>query len=251
MHRGVAMDSQYYLGCSGFYYPHWIARFYPPKLDKSQWLPFYAQAFNTLEVNNTFYRYPTEKLLAGWYQKTPPDFRFTLKANRAITHTRKFHNTTQLTETFYKLVHLLNEKLLAVLFQLPPFMHKNLALLEEIAAQIDETLLNVLEFRHKSWWDREVYDFLERHGLVFCSVSASELPEELVALGGAVYVRFHGKDGMYQGDYPDSDLADWAQKIRAQTPSRVLCYFNNDLNAYAPKNCLTLKELLENKKVEA
>ncbi|MCW4030432.1 MAG: DUF72 domain-containing protein [Candidatus Bathyarchaeota archaeon] len=247
MHEGAAMNSQYYLGCSGFYYPLWIGRFYPPKLKKTQWLPYYAQFFNTLEVNNTFYRYPTEKLLAGWNQNPPPDFRFTLKANRAITHTRKFHNTTQLTETFYKLAHLLGEKLLAVLFQLPPFMHKNMALLDEIAAQMDSKVLNVLEFRHKSWWDHEVYDFLARRGLVFCSVFAPELPEALVASGGVVYVRFHGKNGLYHGDYPEAELADWAQKIRDQTPSRVLCYFNNDINAYAPKNCQTLKKLLENK----
>jgi uncharacterized protein YecE (DUF72 family) len=245
---GRYLQSQFYLGCSGFYYTHWRGRFYPPALAKTKWLPYYAQVFNTLEVNNTFYRYPTEKLLLGWKQKTPPDFRFTLKANRAITHTRKFHNTAQLTENFYKLAHLLGEKLLAVLFQLPPFVHKNMALLDAVVAQMDPDVFNVLEFRHSSWWDPEVYAFMDRHGLVFCSVSASELPETLVSTDGAVYVRFHGKNGMYQGDYPDGALESWAQQIQTQNVPRVLCYFNNDLNAYAPKNCLTLKQLLKTKR---
>ena len=110
------MATEFYLGCSGFYYNHWRGRFYPQDLAKAKWLGFYAGQFNTLEVNNTFYRYPTEKLLLGWKQKTPTNFRFTLKANRAITHTRKFHNTAQLTDNFYKLAHLLEEKLLCVLF---------------------------------------------------------------------------------------------------------------------------------------
>jgi uncharacterized protein YecE (DUF72 family) len=116
--------TEYFLGCSGFYYNHWRGRFYPEKLPKTKWLQHYSERFNTLEVNNTFYRYPTEKLLNGWYQKTPENFRFTLKANRAITHTRKFHNTEQLTVTFYKLAALLQEKLLCVLFQLPPLCIK-------------------------------------------------------------------------------------------------------------------------------
>lgn len=129
------MKTEYYLGCSGFYYDHWRGRFYPEKLAKTKWLQYYSEHFNTLEVNNTFYRYPTEKLLKGWYQKTPENFHFTLKANRAITHTRKFHNTEQLTLNFYNLAFLLREKLLCVLFQLPPFVHKNMELLEKITAR--------------------------------------------------------------------------------------------------------------------
>jgi uncharacterized protein YecE (DUF72 family) len=237
--------TKYFLGCSGFYYNHWRGRFYPEKLAKTKWLEYYADYFNTLEVNNTFYRYPTEKLLNGWYQKTPSNFRFTLKANRAITHTRKFHSTEELTATFYKLAFLLQEKLLCILFQMPPFIHKNMQLLKKIAFQMDPKVTNVLEFRHKSWWDNEVYNFLEQEGLVFCSVSASELPDLLVKTAPTVYVRFHGLDGMYQGNYTDAELRMWVEKIKQQNAEYVFCYFNNDINAYAVKNCLTLKHLLE------
>ena len=236
------MKTEYLLGCSGFYYNHWKGPFYPEKLAKAKWLQYYAQNFNTLEVNNTFYRFPSEKMLKAWYQKTPENFRFTLKANRAITHSRKFHNTEQLLANFYKLAYLLQEKLLCVLFQLPPFVHKNLELLETIVDQVDFKITNVVEFRHESWWDSEVYDFMKKKGLVFCAVSASELPETLVKTGSAIYIRFHGKDGWYHHFYPEKELKEWADKIRRQNAQRVFCYFNNDVNANAVKNCLTAQK---------
>jgi uncharacterized protein YecE (DUF72 family) len=234
----------YFLGCSGFYYNHWKGLFYPDKLSKTQWLQYYTTKFNTVEVNSTFYRFPTEKLLQGWYNKTPADFKFTVKANRLITHTHKFHNTQETTSRFYQTTKTLKEKLACVLFQLPPFVHKNIELLQTIADQMDFEVVNVLEFRHESWWCSEVYDFLRQKGLVFCSVSSSDLPEDLIKTANAVYVRFHGKNGWYQGDYPEKALQEWAQKIQSAEAKQVYCYFNNDINAYAPKNCATLKNLL-------
>jgi uncharacterized protein YecE (DUF72 family) len=239
---GIPLDC--FLGCSGFYYNHWRGIFYPEKLPKTQWLNFYTRQFNTVEINATFYRFPTEQLLQGWYNKTPGDFRFTVKANRLITHTRKFHNSQDTTKRFYQTLSVLKEKLACVLFQLPPFMQKNLSLLKTIADQMNPQVVNVLEFRHESWWNSEVYDFMRETGLVFCCVSSSELPEDLVKTCDTVYVRFHGKNGMYFGDYPDAELQTWAQKIRKADPKQVYCYFNNDVNAYAPKNSLTLKKLL-------
>jgi uncharacterized protein YecE (DUF72 family) len=104
--------------------------------------------------------------------------------------------------------------------------------------------MNVLEFRHESWWDKEVYDFLRRHDIVFCSVSASELPEDLINTGTVLYLRFHGKDGWYKHNYPNEQLQLWAQRIQQKNALKVLCYFNNDFNANAPRNCLTLKKML-------
>ncbi len=238
------MKPEYYLGCSGFYYNHWKSRFYPEKLAKTKWLQYYAEHFNTLEVNSTFYRFPSESMLEGWYKKTPENFKFTLKANRVITHRRKFHDTEQYTANFYSLAHLLAEKLLCVLFQLPPFVHKNMEILHKIVSQADPKVVNAVEFRHESWWDSEVYELMQKKGLIFCAVSASELPETLVKTGSTVYVRFHGKDGWYQGDYPDEELKEWAEKIKRQNVQRVLCYFNNDVQANAVKNCLSLKKFL-------
>lgn len=235
---------EYFLGCSGYYYNHWRGVFYPEKHSKTKWLQYYAEHFNTVEINNTFYRYPTEKLLQGWYDKTPANFKFTLKANRLITHTRKFHNTEDSTKQFYQLANTLKEKLLCVLFQLPPFVHKNLELIEKIAGQTDPKVTNVLEFRHESWWSSDVYALMEKKGLVFCAVSASDLPETLVETADSVYVRFHGKNGWYKHFYPDEELKAWAEKIEESNAKRVFCYFNNDVNANAVKNCQTLKKLL-------
>lgn len=176
----------YFLGCSGYYYNHWKGLFYPETRPKTKWLQYYAQSFSTVEINNTFYWFPTEHFLQDWYNKTPQNFKFTIKANRSITHTRKFHNTQDLTKRFYELASLLKDKLLCVLFQLPPFMHKNLELLETIASQMDPKVVNVLEFRHESWWSSDVYALMERYGLVFCSVSASELPDDLVVTSDSV-----------------------------------------------------------------
>lgn len=239
------MQTQFYLGCSGFYYKHWIGKFYPEGLAKKDWLNYYTQQFRTVEINNTFYRYPTKKLLNNWHQKTPGDFKFTLKANRTITHLHKFNQTKHQTQNFYKLAHLLKEKLLCVLFQLPPTVQKDMTLLQVAAEKMDTSLLNVFEFRHPSWWDNEVYHFLEGHDMVFCSVSASELPDDVVKTGNSVYMRFHGRDGGYTQNYSYKELEKWAQKIRRQNAGQVLCYFNNDYNANAPRNCLMLRELLE------
>lgn len=122
-----------------------------------------------------------------------------------------------------------------------------MALLETIAGQLDMSVMNVVEFRHRSWWDQEVYDFLDRQGVVFCSVSASGLPEDLIKTGPAVYLRFHGKDGWYMHNYPDDQLRVWSEHIQNLNAEKVLCYFNNDFNANAPRNCLTLKKMLEPK----
>jgi uncharacterized protein YecE (DUF72 family) len=118
-------------------------------------------------------------------------------------------------------------------------------LLEKIASQVNFKVTNVVEFRHESWWNSEVYDFMHEKGLVFCSVSASHLPETLVRTVSDIYVRFHGKDDLYQGFYSKKQLLEWVEKIKQQNPERVFCYFNNDVNANAVKNCLTLKELLK------
>lgn len=134
------MSTAYFLGCSGFYYNHWKGLFYPEKIPKTKWLQYYTQYFNTLEVNSTFYRYPSESMLQDWYDKTPKKFQSTPKANRIIIHTYKFHNTQQYTANFYKLAHLLKEKLLCVLFQLPPFIHKNLKLLQKSKANSTQKL---------------------------------------------------------------------------------------------------------------
>jgi len=110
------MSQNIYVGCSGWYYDDWVDRFYPGDIKKQEWLTFYAKHFNTVEVNNTYYHYPNTKMLKGWYDRTPDDFKFTLKANRLITHRKKFEDTQDQVDRFYELAENLGEKLACILF---------------------------------------------------------------------------------------------------------------------------------------
>jgi len=123
---------EYHLGCSGWYYNHWIKRFYPKKLKKSDWLEYFSQHFNTVEVNSTFYRFPRENMLNSWYKKTPKDFLFTLKVNQIITHRKKFNETQDLLNRFYNLSKNLGNKLGCLLFQIPLYISVNMEFLENV-----------------------------------------------------------------------------------------------------------------------
>ena len=236
-----------YLGCSGWYYDHWINRFYPIEIKKSEWLPYYAQNFQTVEINSTFYRFPREKMLQNWYEKTPEDFKFILKVNQSITHRKKFKDTSNLLRNFYELSEYLREKLGGLLFQLPPNIHKNMKILKRALEQFDTSNNNVLEFRHPSWYDEDVYKLLDDYNVIFCSVSTSNLPQDLIVIKNKAYIRFHGtdEDKRYQHLYSDEELRQWARKIKREDISELYCYFNNDYHANAVKNCLKLKKLLE------
>jgi uncharacterized protein YecE (DUF72 family) len=236
---------EYFLGCSGWYYNDWAGRFYPANLSKKEWLQYYSEQFNTVEINNTFYRFPTEKQLKDWFNRTPSNFVFTLKANRLITHRKKFRDAKELVERFYQLVDVLEDKLGCILFQLPPTVKKDLGFLEKIIEQLDLRRNNILEFRHESWFDSEVYGIMRKNGLSFCSVSAPNLPQDLVATSQNAYVRFHGKnESWYTHLYSQEEMQDWAKRIRKLEVNRVFCYFNNDYQANAVTNCLQLKEAL-------
>lgn len=237
-------ESNYFIGCSGWYYDHWAGCFYPQNLSKSEWLGYYAEHFNTVEVNNTFYQFPSKRMIKNWYRRTPSDFVFTLKANRLITHKKKFQNTEDQVSRFYELAALLKDKLGCILFQLPPYLSKDVGLLENIVEQLDLRRNNVVEFRHQSWFCPEVYDFLKKNRLGFCTVSAPKLPQDLVATSRNAYIRFHGGDDWYSYLYSLGELKEWADKIKMLKVKNVFCYFNNDYNANAAKNSRQLKELL-------
>jgi len=183
---------KYFLGCSGWYYDSWAGHFYPEKLNKSKWLEYYSKHFNTVEVNNTFYRFPSEKTVNGWHNRTPKDFKITLKANQIITHRKRFKDAQSTINRFYDLAELLDDKLGCILFQMPPSKSKDIVFLKNAVEQLDPAKRNIIEFRHPSWFDSEVYDLLNEFEVGFCSVSSPDLPGNLVATSDSVYVRFHG-----------------------------------------------------------
>jgi len=241
----VRNGKAYFLGCSGYFYPGWKGKFYPKELKPKDWLKYYSEFFNTVEINSTFYHFPTEKNLKRLYRETPENFVFSVKVNRTITHYKKFKNAKDLIADFYKVCREgLREKLGCILFQLPPSYAYTRENLEKILENLNPEFKNVLEFRHLSWWNEEVFNTLKRENVTFCSVSAPNLPETLVETSEVVYVRFHGKTSWYRYNYSEKELRNWAKRIKKSKAKEVFAYFNNDYNAYAPQNCLKLKDIL-------
>jgi len=235
---------QKFIGCSGWFYWHWKGRFYPKDIPQSKWFQYYAKKFDTVELNSTFYHFPKIPTAKSWYRSSPKNFVYTLKVNRFITHIKKFKNVKRLVNDFYAVGDALKEKLGCFLFQLPPSLHFNEEKLGEIISQLDLEKKNVIEFRHESWFNKKVYDELRKNGITFCIVSSRDLPEDFVKTSDDVYIRFHGKEFWYASNYSDEELKDWARKIKKSKAKNVWTYFNNDANAYAPKNALTLKSYL-------
>ena len=238
-------DKEYLLGCSGYFYWGWKGRFYPSDLQPKEWLAFYAKHFNTVEINSTFYSFPKKSSLKRLYRETPSGFVITLKMNRAVTHYRKLQDCGDMVREFYDLAgEALGEKLGCILFQLPPSLRFSEEVLERFFKLIDPSFLNVLEPRHRSWWGEEVFEILKERGVIFCSVSMKDLPEDLISTSETVYIRFHGKEGKYRYLYREEEMKEWAERILSSPAKRVFAYFNNDYQANAVKNCLQLMELL-------
>ncbi|MBI4318861.1 MAG: DUF72 domain-containing protein [Chloroflexi bacterium] len=237
------------IGTSGWHYDHWRDRFYPEGLPKDRWLEYYGESFTTVEVNASFYRLPTERALARWRDGSPPNFLFAVKASRLITHYRRLRNVAELLDTFLDRARLLGDKLGPILYQLPPQFVRDDETLGDFLAQLPENFRHVLEFRHASWLSDEVYDLLRRHDVGFCVISAPGQEYPAVATADFAYIRFHGSHTVYGGCYTDEELERWAGIARelGRESRMVFAYFNNDANAYAVYNALTLKQKLGSK----
>jgi len=232
------------IGCSGWFYWHWKGKFYPDELPQNEWFKFYTTKFNTVELNSTFYRFPKLSTARGWYRNSPKGFIYTLKVNKTITHIKKFNAVKSLIKEFYKVGEELKDKLGCFLFQLPPSLKFGEKKLEEIISQLDLEKRNALEFRDISWFTENAYKKLKENKIMFCTVSCPKLPDKLVKTSDGVYIRFHGKGGWYSSDYSDDELKDWKDKIKKSKAKQVWAYFNNDFNANATRNALSLKKLL-------
>lgn len=238
---------KFFFGCSGFSYSHWRNSFYPAELPNYKMLDFYSQRFNTVEINSSFYNFPTKETIVRWHESTKPGFVFSLKANRQITHMKKLCNCSALLERFFGIASGLKEKTGCILFQLPPQMKKNIPLLHSFAESLPQGFKSVIEFRHASWFDKETFSLLRDFGVGYCIVSAPQLPCIIDATADFAYVRFHGITSWYSYNYSEQDLQYWATELRklAKKCKQVFAYFNNDYNAFAVQNCLRLKELIE------
>jgi len=240
------MSCEIRVGTSGWCYDHWRGRFYPEKLPKSRWFEHYAQHFETVEVNNTFYRLPRESTVQKWRQQAPQGFVYVVKANRFITHIKRLRDTAEPIQRFFEVMDLFEETLGPVLYQLPPSLHKDLDLLAEFITRLPKGREAVFEFRHGSWYAPETFDLLDRHKVAFCIHDLAGKASPRRVTGDMVYVRFHGTSGRYAGKYTDAMLAEWADWLRDQRSKvrAIYAYFNNDIDGHAIHNARTLREFL-------
>jgi uncharacterized protein YecE (DUF72 family) len=232
------------LGTSGWSYPGWRGVFYPPGLPSRRWLEFYAGRFPTVEINMTFYRLPSPAMLTGWSERTPPDFCFTLKASRLITHLKKIRDVKEDVDRFYGLAEILGKKLGCILFQLPPFLTMDLGLFSDFLAALPAACRNVIEFRHPSWYDERVFELMRKRQTALCIVPSGQVPTSPVETSDVAYVRFHGPSGRYDASYSDAELAGWAETIGRLRAAERFVYFNNDYRGFAVQDCLRLREML-------
>jgi uncharacterized protein YecE (DUF72 family) len=238
-----------YIGCSGYHYDSWREIFYPKDLSKDKWLQFYAKHFNCVEINNTFYNNPLEKTLLDWKNKTPADFKFSVKANRYFTHMKKLKiddDFKRRYKDFEELVLTLQDKLSCILWQLPGNIEKKLSKLSSFCDFAGKGIHHVIEFRHESWFAPEVYEILESAGMSFCMVSApKKIPEEAITTSPVGYLRFHGKDTWYKYHYSGRELDEWKVKLEKLNIKNLFVFFNNDVDANAVKNAKMMTEKFE------
>jgi uncharacterized protein YecE (DUF72 family) len=245
--RGRSSRRPVRIGCSGWNYAHWREIFYPKGLPARRWLEHYAQAFDTVEVNTTFYRLPSRDAVAAWAAATPPGFLFAVKASRYLTHVKRLTDLGQGVERFYERIEPLvgAGKLGPVLWQLPANFHRDDERLASALAALPSGR-HCFEFRHASWFVPEVYALLRRHGAALVIGDHPERPfqsHELTA--GWTFVRFHYGSRGRNGNYSRREIEQWARRIaRWRAQADVYVYFNNDWNGYAIENGIALKKML-------
>ena len=235
-----------HVGCSGWVYKHWRGTFYPEGLPQKRWFERYAEEFDTVEINASFYRLPLATTFEGWRDKAPPGFRYAVKVNRFITHMKKLLDCEEAVDRFIELARPLGETLGPLLYQLPPSLHKDLERLETFLARLPKDIEQVVEFRHRSWYDEEVLTLLDRHRIGFVCHDLRGLHSPRWASGRTAYVRFHGSSGRYHGRYSDEVLLGWTDWLIDQSRQgrNCWCYFNNDIHGHAIEDARTLKSMV-------
>jgi len=212
------------VGTSGFSYPAWRGSFYPAKLPTAKMLAYYAERLTTVEINNTFYRMPKAEMLAAWAATTPAGFRFAPKAPQRITHRERLAGSAESVGFFVKALAAFGDKLGPILFQLPPFLRKDLPRLMDFLALLPRDLRAAFEFRHASWLDDAVYDALRAHGAALCVAEAEDFATPLVATAPWGYLRLR------RADYDEAALVAWAEKLAGMSSAwaAAFVYFKHE-----------------------
>ena len=233
------------IGCSGWQYRGWRGDFYPADLPLTRWFDYYAERFNAVEINNTFYRLPEARTFASWGRRAPAGFEYSVKASRYLTHMKKLKDPGPPLELLFSRARRLGPSLGPVLYQLPPNWPLQVERLAAFLAALPRRRRHALEFRHPSWYCDEVFALLDRHRVALCLHDMKGSATERVAVGPFVYVRFHGPE-KYTGRYPDRVLDGWAEWLAARVNEgmRVHAFFNNDNGGHAPRDATRLRDRL-------
>jgi uncharacterized protein YecE (DUF72 family) len=231
---------KFFVGTSGFSYPQWKGKFYPPKLPASEMLHFYGQQFSTVEINNSMYRMPEASVLKAWLKHVPADFRFVIKAPQTITHYRRLKNVEAPMKDFLGATLALKKQRGPLLFQLGGNFKKDLPRLKDFLKLLGTKTPAVFEFRHESWFDDDVYKCLRARSCALCVDDAEEFPRaDLIETAKWGYFRLRREK------YTIRKLADWIRKIKAQRWNEVYVYFKHEDAATGPALAKRFLELAD------
>ncbi len=243
--RGVSGTARHFhIGTSGWHYKHWIGPFYPRGLSASNMLAWYAERFETVEINNSFYRMPSEAAVRKWAETVPPDFRFAVKASRYITHMKKLKDPEAALQRFLPVVEGLRRKLGPILFQLPPQWPPDLERFSAFLDALPPRHRYAFEFRNPEWHADPVYRLLEKRRAAFCIFDMAGFASPVRITAKFAYVRLHGPGGKYQGRYSRRELERWAGTIERWRLADVFVYFDNDERGFAVRNAAELQRML-------
>ena len=234
------------IGTSGWVYPHWNGDFYPAEVRAKDRFAYYAARFDTVEINGSFYRLPSDKAVEGWSDTAPAGFVYAWKASRYITQAKKLKEVGESVALVYGRMLPLGRTLGPALFQLPPSLHLKLDRLASFLPLLPEGRRNAIEFRHESWYTLEVMQVLADHDAALCISDRHDAPSPWEATASHVYIRGHGPGGHYAGRYDRAELDRWADRIahwRGEGRD-VYAYFDNDIGGAAPRDAEALKARL-------
>lgn len=235
-----------HIGCSGWFYWGWRGTFYPEGCPTHRWFEHYTKHFATCELNAPFYSWPKRSSVQCWIRQAPRRFSYSIKVNRMITHDFRMDGVKMLVEQFYlDVAEPLGDRLACFLFQFPPSFRYTKTRLAKVLKHLDPRYRNVIEFRHKSWWNANTYRAVRKARAIMCTVSAPRLPDKLIVSHGRAYLRLHGTSRWYRHDYSNEELSAWAARIRDSGAEEVWIYFDNDRDAHAIHNAKTLAKLLK------
>jgi uncharacterized protein YecE (DUF72 family) len=232
---------KFWIGTSGFQYPEWKGHFYPEKLPSSKMLPFYAERFPTTEINYTFRRTPSGKTIESWYELTPERFAFSLKAPQRVTHFAQLRNCAESLKYFFGIIQSLEDKLGALLFQLPPSFKKDAQILRSFLDELPSGLRAAFEFRHDSWFDDEIFENLGAHNAALCLAESEKLTTPAVATANFGYLRLRRED------YTAADIVRWSEFLRSNESkwSEAFVYFKHEERGEGPRLAAEMIRLLQ------